>query len=124
MAIEVFTDMLGQVIERIDGSVGDDIMSFHAVGGRVFKFEHYQDCCEHVSIEDITGDLSDLIGSPITTAESVDNIDEPEVEADSYTWTFYRFGTAKGSITVRWLGTSNGNYSEGVSYDNGANPED
>ena len=40
---------------------------------------------------------------------------KPE-SADSYTWTFYRFSTVKGTVTVRWFGESNGYYSESVSY--------
>ena len=92
----------------------------------VFKTEdatyallHIQDCCETVTIEDIAGDLADLVGSPILVAEEVksDDLGQPKESYDeSYTWTFYKFSTIKGSVTVRWYGTSNGYYSESVDF--------
>lgn len=88
-------------------------------GGRT-TFLHWQDCCESVTIEDVVGDLSDLVGSPIILAEEVTKEVDPEDpwHLDPHvTWTFYRFATEKGLVTVRWYGESNGYYSESVNHE-------
>lgn len=71
------------------------------------------------------GDLDSLIGSPITLAEEVVSSNEnpegtPVKEGQDYgswTWTFYKFATIKGYVTVRWYGESNGYYSESVDFE-------
>jgi hypothetical protein len=44
------------------------------------------------------------------------SVDGPEMKDESYTWTFYNFATFKGFVTVRFYGSSNGYYSEEVSF--------
>ncbi|MCK9596228.1 hypothetical protein M0R19_03535 [Candidatus Pacearchaeota archaeon] len=70
---------------------------------------HDQDCCEDVSIEDICGDLSDLENTEILDAYCTENFGNDDI---SETWAFYNIRTIKGSVTIRWYGTSNGCYSE------------
>lgn len=113
--------MLGVTMASVTGTMGTEEMFFTAEDGRVWRFYYEQDCCASCYIEDVCGDLTDLVGSPILEAEEVDNIPEPEFTVgdyvpESYTWTFYRFATAKGHVTVRWFGSSNGYYSESVTY--------
>tara|TARA_R110000765_G_scaffold413419_4_gene513464 strand:+ start:176 stop:550 length:375 start_codon:yes stop_codon:yes gene_type:complete len=85
-----------------------------------YRMFHEQDCCENVELEDICGDLSDLINSEIIMAEESESEDydgkERDYTPDSCTWTFYKFGTMKGYVTLRWFGESNGYYSESVSF--------
>ena len=93
-------------------------MYFLSDDGKSWVLAHCYDCCENVVIEDVCGDLDDLIDSPILQAEQVSSEDPgpPPGYNGSYTWTFYKFATIKGSVTVRWLGTSNGYYSESVDF--------
>jgi len=112
--------MIGEVFNEVKQN-GDDLLFIS--DKQIFKFHHIQNCCENVELEDICGDLDDLVGSPIVmAAEETDGIEpydpyEDSTYEDSYTWTFYKFATIKGYVTVRWLGTSNGYYSESVRLD-------
>jgi len=117
---ENFEVLLGKTFTKIETYKNNDVMTFFADDGSVYQFYHEQDCCEQVSIEDIDGDLNDLVGTPLMVAEVVTNKDEPKKDDnyidDSFTWTFYKFATIKGYVTVRWYGSSNGYYSEEVNF--------
>lgn len=111
-----FKELLGKTLVEVTGVVDGDRMTFKTDEGKEYVLYHSQDCCESVSINDINGDLSDLIGSPITMADESSNSEEPRPSeySDSFTWTFYKLATIKGFVDIRWLGESNGFYSEGV----------
>lgn len=112
---EIIKSMVGRTFVAATGSVGDESMSFTDADGKWVCFHYEPDCCASCRVEDICGDMSDLVGSPILLAEEVSSEGHPAPEhADSYTWTFYKFATMKGAVTVRWLGESNGYYSESV----------
>jgi len=109
--------MLGRTMTSVIAS--GDVMLFIEQNGSEHRFYHEQDCCESVEIEDIEGDLNDLVGDTIILAEQVDSkppARELNYTPDYETWTFYKFATAKGHVTVRWYGSSNGYYSESVDY--------
>jgi hypothetical protein len=107
--------MKGKTFVKVTGDVNDREMLFVTAEGERFLFAHMQDCCESVAINDIVGDLQDLVGEPLLMAEEVSGYVGPEPEYhESYTYTFYKFATRKGYVDVRWLGESNGYYSESV----------
>jgi len=113
-----FKEIVGKTFVEVTGDVGDDEMLFKTAERVVYKLYHEQDCCESVLVDDINGDLSDLIGTPIISAEESTNLDLPAQGEydDSFTWTFYKIQTAKGHVVIRWYGTSNGYYSESVDF--------
>lgn len=111
--------LLGKTLVAATGKKGDDEIIFKTTDGKEYWLYHEQDCCEGVAVEDICGEMSDLIGSPITQAEESSNEPDPGRPgeySDSWTWTFYRIATAKGQVVIRWLGESNGYYSEDVDF--------
>lgn len=110
------SEIIGKTFVSVEMKDRSEIV-FTTDSGVRYIMSHDQDCCESVSVEDIEGDLNDLVGSPILQAEESTNREEPKPEyADSFTWTFYKFATIKGYVTIRWLGESNGYYSESVDF--------
>lgn len=115
--LRTFVQMLGKTMVTAECMKGGVVMLLVDTAGTRYVFDHDQDCCERVAIEDVAGDLRDLVGSPIVEACEASSEGTPAPEhAESYTWTFYRFSTVKGTVTVRWLGESNGYYSESVDF--------
>lgn len=107
-------DMVGQVFDSVLKSEDDDELHF-INSSHFYVFYHDQDCCESVWIESIDGDLADLQAEPLLMAEEVIHYGETD-DYESCTYTFYKFATIKGSVTVRWNGVSNGYYSESVDF--------
>ena len=120
-----FEELLGKTIKEIAGlEKGNDDVVFVLEDGIKYRMYHSQDCCESVSIEDIVGNVEDLIGSPILQAEEATSNENPTgikpeypEYQDNFTWTFYKLATVKGYVTIRWYGESNGYYSESVNFE-------
>lgn len=116
------SELIGKTMSSVVNDDGYELQ-FVADTGEKYTLRHHQSCCEHVTIEDINGDLNDLIGSPIllaeesTSTERPEGVPAPEYSAESEMWTFYKFATIKGYVDVRWYGESNGYYSESVDFD-------
>lgn len=115
-----------------------DELIFICTDGSQFKMSHLQSCCEGVWLEDIVGELDDLIGQEITLFEkrtdsySYEMSEEvpqkskviqnkysfSDAEMQEYTqWTFYEIQCPRGSVTLRWYGNSNGHYSVEVDFE-------
>jgi hypothetical protein len=111
------SELIGKTITMI--THGDNLLLFQTSDGDRYVMRHEQDCCEDVWLDDVVGDLDDLINSPIVEASKETNRELPPKDPkydESYTWTFYKIGSQKGFVTLRWYGESNGCYSEEVSF--------
>ena len=114
-------ELIGKVITKIDVSSNKENIKFVCDDGSKYDMYHDQDCCESVYLEDVVGELDNLIDSPILKASEDSNSNEDpsdipkrDYEPDSFTWTFYNIATIKGNVTLRWFGSSNGYYGESV----------
>ena len=111
-----FDMLIGKTITKIEGlAKGSEEVTFDCDDGTSYSLYHWKPSSESVCVEDVCGDVADLIGSPIVRAESPSNDDMGQVKpdgegVDSWKWTFYILGTAKGTVTIRWLGESNDYY--------------
>lgn len=90
----------------------DDQMIIELDTGERYSIEHYHNCCESVCIHEVFGN-NDLIGFPLESVTE-DHPDFPVPNKDEYDicweWTVYTFKNAKGTLVVKWYGSSNGCY--------------
>lgn len=118
-----FSVLKGKTLTKIEGmEKGNDVVTFYCTDGSAYQMFHSQSCCECVEIEDVCGDVDDLIDSKILVAEEIihdnenpEGVEVPEYQ-DSFTWTFYKLATRNGFVDIRWYGSSNGYYSESVDF--------
>lgn len=104
------SELVGQIFDEVVNE--DDVeLHFKRAGKTIYKFYHSQDCCEDVFIEDIDSPLTVFSNAEILEAEESSKESPKNPDA---AWTFYKFRTSKGWVTIRWWGESNGYYSISV----------
>lgn len=94
----------GAVFERVVRK--DDAVYFYPALKTVpaLKLHHVQECCESVYLDDVVGDLKDLMHTPILDAKETYHYDK-EV-GPCY---FYDIRTIKGSVTLRFMHENDSN---------------
>ena len=114
---ELFDNLVGLTFKYIlcNSNVSPSVILFITDNYDCFIMHHKQDCCENVDIEDICGDLQDLIDEPIVLSEGVSQSSNKETHEDG-TWTFYKLATNKVYVSIRWFGASS-YYSETADFE-------
>ena len=110
-----FSDLVGEVLDAVDIDREENQILLTTRSGRKFLVYHEQDCCETVAISDQDGNFDNLIGKPLIEARdfAVDT-GESESDYDSQTTTTLVFRVDDQTVISRWIGDSNGYYSESV----------
>jgi len=105
--------LLGVEISKDNGF---DAILFNCID-KQFKMYYEPECCAVAELVETIGDWNDLLGQEITTAEERCRRATENECSESGTWTFYEIASPLGSVTLRWLGESNGYYSESISFE-------
>lgn len=104
MTSKVYEELIGKVIINITGAEnGSNEIIITFDDDTKYHMYHHRECCEDVYIEDVIGDISDLINHPLYMCEEVTEDDPKDT---CILWTFYKFATVKGYVTIRWYGES------------------
>ena len=112
----ILDSLVGETLTHIDiNEAGNEIM-LTTESNKIIRIYHEQDCCESVGIEDTEGNWHDLIGKVIIEAsEDVRPAGDPAPKyPDSWTRTDLKFRVDGATVISRWIGESNGYYSESV----------
>ena len=114
-----FSTLVGKTLVAIEGLENEsEVVTFKCSDGSEFKMFHDQDCCETVTLVDVDEEAAAFVGHTITQAETA-SFDAGAANVgrdDGETWTFYKLSSGYYHMTLRWLGRSNGYYSERVDF--------
>ena len=107
------TELIGKTIDQVfvDGNKSSILFLTRGtkrLNGQAFEMFHGQDCCETVWLEDVCGNWDDIVGQTVVNAYMSTSKQDPMGLDFSHTWTFYTITTTKGTVVLRWCGTSNG----------------
>lgn len=106
-------DLIRKTIVEIDGmKIDSEEIIFTCDDGSKYRMYHDQDCCENVYLEDINGNIDNILNSEVLRFDEKEE-NNPNA-SESGTYTFYTIATIKGYVDLRWNGESNGYYSESV----------
>ena len=106
-----FEQIQGMTITAVVYKESNESLLIH-LNTHVLEMIHHQDCCETVYLADVAGSFEDLIGYPLL--EVSESIVDIATAYTSSTASYYNFKTVKASVQLRWVGESNGYYSETV----------
>jgi len=111
-----FNVLEGEVLTKVEETtdVSGDVLIFHTQSGNRYRMKHHQECCEQVWLEDKNGKFDDIVGDRILSAYKAEH---QSVNDGCCTWTFFIIATIKHVLTLRWIGESNGYYSEDVEFE-------
>lgn len=110
--------LVGERIAYIDVDEGNYEILITTVSGDTIMIYHDQKCCETVSIESTEGDWYALKGKVVV--ETVHEESQAEVppglgsNLDSCTRSTLKLRVDDATVISRWIGVSNGFYSESV----------
>ncbi len=99
----------GEVITHIDIDPENDIITITTKSKRSFSLHHNQCCCEYVRIVGYDGEIRSIYGKPVVVAEHSE-----EAVSDCQTNITITLKTDRDTLIFRWIGESNGYYSESV----------
>lgn len=107
------SDLIGKTMVYAD--ISEDELILIDENNIKYRLGHVQDCCEDVHIAEIHGDLKYLRNTQIIHAELIEENEYIDENGELSGYSFYKFRTEKGYLTIRWNGASNGYYSISVS---------
>lgn len=113
-AYKSFEELKGQTITSIEHNENEAV--FTTSEGKRYQLYHDQDCCESVLIQSVEGDIQSVLNSPIDLAyEKIAHEDE-NGQHESVTYSDFILETENVRLVLKWVGESNGYYSESVTF--------